>query len=73
MGLDIFLCKKNLVRNFLGPKKIWSKKYLGLKKIGPNSFLYDLSVLCAAVLITADLNNKNTEFDGPKTLSLQLS
>ena len=28
------------------------------------NFLYDLSVFCAAVLITADENNNNTEWGG---------
>ena len=60
------------------------KKNIDRKFFGPNSILYDLSVLSCSSLLTADLNNNNTEFVWwvgwvggvldyrPETLSLQL-
>ena len=64
---EIFLGqKKNLSKKFLGQKKCGSEIFLGKKMgrkfFGPNSILYDLSVLSSSSLLTADLNNNNTEF-----------
>ena len=46
---------------FLDQKILGSKKMLVGHFFGPNSIFYDLSVLSCSSLLTADLNNNNTE------------
>ena len=67
LGSEFLLTQNNLGQNFFLPKTIWvnffclTKKKLGWKFM----VLYDLSVLCCCFvrsLLTADLNNNNTEF-----------
>ena len=56
-GSEFFLVKKNLGRKFF-----WVKKNLG-RKFGLAKFYFGLiRFVCVMLLITAKLNNNNTEF-----------
>ena len=78
-GSEIFLGRKKLSWNFLGVKKNWVGNYFGSKKCGSEIFLGQKNVgrnffwseicfvliifFCVMLLLPADLNNNNTDFD----------
>ena len=68
-GSEIILCQKNLGRNFfLGRKLFWVKKiwvgfFLGQKSVLAKFYLGLIRFVCVILLLPADLNNNNTEFD----------
>ena len=83
VGLENNLGKKNLGRTFFwvkkmfGPKKIMSEIYLGQKKLGRKfvlAYFYFgfIRFVCVKLLLLADLNNNNTEFDKDKDLATLL-
>ena len=67
-GSEFFLGKKNWVENFIVLKKIWVGNCIGLKKLGrkfglANFYFGLIRFVCVVLLVTAKLNNNNTEFD----------
>ena len=66
LGRKFYRVKKNCVGDFIGLKK-WVWNFIGLKKLGRKfglaKFYFGLiRSVCDLLLITAKLNNNNTEF-----------
>ena len=61
---NILWVKKIWLGNFFGSIKIWVGIFLGRKFILAKIYFGLVRFVCVMLLITADLNNNNTEFVG---------